>query len=423
MIWKNIRNKRKWEFHSEYQKEGNQKLVNPARGWYAIYTFSIEDKINPEELKWSLRDGESLVLLRIDISSYRSKELDQQAIYNLKRILQFFDHYQRDVILRVVYDLEGRGIEQEPKEFKTVLMHLKQIGEVLKQGDHSVFLVQGLLVGSWGEMHDSKYLSKKHLLKMRECLKPYLRNDIYLAVRTPAQWRMLAEENEQNLCVFDDAIFGSLSHLGTFGTMTREAAGWEKPWNTKEELSFLNEICDKFPCGGEALLSCDDKKYTGREIVKQLQQMHLLYLNAVYDQRILDIWRQQTMKKSKWDNLFDYIGDHLGYRFVIGEIKVIKTKRKELWISGVIKNTGFGSLVQDAQLVLLTEAGEEKEEFIVDFNLRDIKGGSQKEFILKTACKEAKLFLKIQRKKDRRTIYFANENAADKIYLGYLQQS
>lgn len=423
MIWKNIRNKRKWELNPEYQTEGNQKLVNPARGWYAIYTFSIEDKINPEELKWSLRDGESLALLRIDISSYRSKELDQQAVSNLKRILQFFDHCQRDVILRVVYDLEGKGIEQEPEEFKIVLMHLKQIGEVLKQGDHSVFLVQGLLVGSWGEMHDSKYLSKKHLIKMRECFKPYLGKDIYLAVRTPAQWRMLAEENEQNLCVFDDAIFGSSSHLGTFGTMTREAAGWENPWNSTEERLFLNKICDKLPCGGEALLPSDGKKYTDKEFVRQIRQMHLIYLNAVYDQRLLDIWRKHAMKESRWKTLFDYIGDHLGYRFVAENIEITKMKRKELWIQGVIKNVGFGTLVQDAQLMLIVEVEENKEEYIADIDLCNIKGDTKQEFTVKIKPQKARLYLKIQRKKDQRTIYFANENAADKLYIGYLQQN
>ena len=326
------------------------------------------------------------------------------------------------MILRVTYDLEGKGIKHEPEEFNTVLEHLKQIGEVLKQGNHSAFIMQGMLIGSWGEMHDSKYLSKKHLLKMRKCLKSYLESDIYLAVRTPAQWRMLAEQNEQNLCIFDDAVFGSANHLGTFGTMTREAAGWENPWNSKEELSFLNEICDRLPCGGEALLPCDKKKYTSKEVVRQLRQMHFLYLNAVYDQRILDVWRKQMIEESKWDNLFDYVGDHLGYRFVMGHIKIMKMKRKELWISGVIKNTGFGSLVQDAQLVLLTEAGGREEEYKVDLDLRDIKGGSKKEFIIKIVPKEEKLFFTIRRTKDQRTIYFANKNAADKLYVGYLQQ-
>lgn len=421
MIWKNIRNKRKWEFNPQYQKEGNQNLINPVRGWYAIYTFSIEDTIDPEELKWSLRDGESLALLRVDISSYRAKKFDRKAVCNLKRILQFFDHYQRDVILRAVYDLEGKGKEHEPDEFEIVLMHLKQIGEILRQGEHSVFLVQGLLVGSWGELHDSRYLSKKHLLKMRECLKPYLRNDIYLAVRTPAQWRMLAEENEQNLCMFDDAIFGSSSHLGTFGTMTREAAGWENPWNRKEELSFLNEICNKFPCGGEALLPSDGKKYTDKEFIRQIRQMHLLYLNAVYDQRLLDIWRKQVMKESQWETLFDYIGDHLGYRFVAWNIKIIKMKKKQLWIHGEIKNVGFGMLVQDAQLILIAETEEDKEEYIVNLDLCGIKGGTEEEFMVKINPQKARLYLKIQRKKDQRTIYFANKNAADKLYIGYLQ--
>lgn len=41
-----------------------------------IYTFVVQDSINPEELRWSLRDGELLALVLLDISIYRSMQLD-----------------------------------------------------------------------------------------------------------------------------------------------------------------------------------------------------------------------------------------------------------------------------------------------------------------------------------------------------------
>lgn len=422
MIWKNLRKKIKWEFNPEYQKEGTKRINNPVRGWYAIYTFHIEDTIDPEELKWSLRDGESLALLRIDISKYKAKKLDQRSITNLKIILKFFQRYQKDVILRAVYDIEGRGQEMEPDDFDMVLMHLNQIGQVLSEEEHSVFLVQGMLVGSWGEMHDSKFLSKKHLLKMWECIGSYLSEDIYCAVRTPAQWRLLSEQKDHNLSIFDDALFGSISHLGTFGMMTREAAGWYDPWNSKEELSFLNEICKKRPCGGEALLPSDGKEYTDKEVIRQMRQMHLVYLNAVYDQRILDIWRQTKIRQSRWDTLFDYIGDHLGYRFVVADVKIQKVKRKGIWISGTIKNTGFGALVQEAELILIVQHDHKSEEYMINIDLQDITDGMEKEFEVIVDRQEADIFLKMQRKKDHRTIFFANEDATDKLYLGYLRQ-
>ena len=73
---------------------------------------------------------------------------------------------------------------------------------------------------------------------------------------------MIPEEKFQKrewkaLGLFDDGIFGSTTHLGTFGTMMREAAGWEKPWSRKEELEFIEQISRDFPCGGEAIAEAD----------------------------------------------------------------------------------------------------------------------------------------------------------------------
>ena len=60
-------------------------------------------------------------------------------------------------------------------------------------------------------------------------MREYLGEDICLAVRTPSQWRTLKSEEDFlqkkyfRLSLFDDGIQGSLTHLGTFGTMTKEA--------------------------------------------------------------------------------------------------------------------------------------------------------------------------------------------------------
>ena len=55
-------NKNNWVFQQVELIESNVCLENPGRGWYGIYTFVVQDSINPEELRWSLRDGELLAL-------------------------------------------------------------------------------------------------------------------------------------------------------------------------------------------------------------------------------------------------------------------------------------------------------------------------------------------------------------------------
>ena len=112
-FWKK---KKAWEFSQEVLEEGEEILYeNPERGWYEIYTFPVEEKIDPQELKWSLHEQETLALVLLDLQKFREKPLDEQAIYNIKTILYFFASHKKDVILRPVYDREGKGLEAEPE--------------------------------------------------------------------------------------------------------------------------------------------------------------------------------------------------------------------------------------------------------------------------------------------------------------------
>lgn len=54
------------------------------------------------------------------------------------------------MILRPVYDREGKGLEAEPESFELVLTHLIQIGEVLEKEKHSVLVFQGISGGKLG---------------------------------------------------------------------------------------------------------------------------------------------------------------------------------------------------------------------------------------------------------------------------------
>ena len=77
----------------------------------------------------------------LDLQKFREKPLDEQAIYNIKTILYFFASHKKDVILRPVYDREGKGLEAEPESFELVLTHLIQIGGSARKKRSTVVLV------------------------------------------------------------------------------------------------------------------------------------------------------------------------------------------------------------------------------------------------------------------------------------------
>lgn len=195
MLWKNMINRNGWDFRQAELAESLDEPENPGRGWYGIYTFMVEQSIDPGELRWSLRQGSRwhwycLISTHIAVSCWMKMPLEISGTFSV------FYAIQKDVILRPVYDREGNGRSCEPDAFELVLEHMRQIGEILKSVKHSVFIFQGMLVGSWGEMHDSEYLSPEHLHKMWSCMRGYLGEDICLAVRTPSQWRTLKSEED-----------------------------------------------------------------------------------------------------------------------------------------------------------------------------------------------------------------------------------
>ena len=286
---------------------------------------------------------------------------------------------------------------------------------------------------SWGEMHDSRYMSPECINRMWNCMRQYLGDEIYLAVRTPAQWRTLRSEKEfrqkkyAHLALFDDGILGSMTHLGTFGTELREAAGWAQAWTRKEEMEFVNCLTEDMPCGGEVVACTEnDRMYEAKFIVNELKKMHITYLDSTHDMKALDLWKSiswdgfDNLKIWKGYSLYEYIGEHLGYRLVVRtvELKPIRRGRAEFMFE--IENTGFGRVFQETELFLIMKNRNETREVPISMDMRKIQAGTR--ICGKTVIKlmEGRVSLKLQRKKDGRIIHFANKNSTDTLYLGSL---
>lgn len=280
---------------------------------------------------------------------------------------------------------------------------------------------------------DKQYISEWTINRMWNCMRQYLGDEIYLAVRTPAQWRTLRSEKEfrqkkyAHLALFDDGILGSMTHLGTFGTELREAAGWAQAWTRKEEMEFVNCLTEDMPCGGEVVACTEnDRMYEAKFIVNELKKMHITYLDSTYDMKALDLWKSiswdgfDNLKIWKGYSLYEYIGEHLGYRLVVRtvELKPIRRGRAEFMFE--IENTGFGRVFQETELFLIMKNRNETREVPISMDMRKIQAGTR--ICGKTVIKlmEGRVSLKLQRKKDGRIIHFANKNSTDTLYLGSL---
>ncbi len=351
-----------WRLKSADLAERIEDVCNPCRGWYQIHTFLAEAEPDFGELEWCLDRKDTLALVFLDIGAFRDRNLDRTAFERMGRILDFFRKNGYDMILRVAYDHQGKAVEREPYFWDQVKAHMRQVGELLEDKGEGVFVYQGLLTGNWGEMHTTRFQDEKKRKELWQILREYLPEDTYAAVRRPAYWRQLNEEGADKTCagpvmgLFDDAMFASGDHLGTFGTLNREN-GWGEAWNREAELAFEEELCSRVPNGGEAVFGEEmSERLTPALVEDTLRKMHVTYLNKVYDSGILDLWKQWKYEGAEgWNgkSLYDYIGAHLGYRLVIRSVRLHPLRAGDGGsIEIAVENTGFASLYQEAEFWL-----------------------------------------------------------------------
>ena len=379
--------------------------VNPGRGWYHIYTFRI-GRPDEEQLRWlPFYEGETLALLRLDISDFRDEEPDPAAVAYVRRIFEVFGAHGREVILRFCYDTEGRGLEREPVRFSRVQEHIRCFGALAAEYAGQICVAQGLFVGSWGEMHSSRYLSPEQISDMAELWQETTEGKVRLAVRRPCQLRMLEEDVRAGL--YDDALFGSESDLGTFGSKARGETLWEEAWRREDEIGYLRERCGGIPCGGEAVSGLDS---TPEETIKRLKAMQITYLNSIYDPARLEGWKAQRLASG--GTLYDYVGSHLGYCFVVTDVR---WKKGQLAVT--IANTGFANTCDEMSLYLV--CGGERQELPVD-----LTGLAPDDCTTVQAAVSGmgRLELEILRKKDGAVIRFANAGAGESFCLGELKE-
>ena len=416
-----MENKRSSEVKTVHLTESTRALSNPDCGWYHLYSFDLAE----ESFLYIACEEEELVLLRIDIHAFRScEQIPKEALDWADRILTFFAQHGKGIILRIVYDTDGHGMEHEPSSVLIVKSHMRQLGEVIKAHAGEILVHQGLFVGSWGEMHSSKFLMGGRMEELAATLAQAIDGTCPIAVRKPVQLRNI--ENKTNISgvftLFNDGIFGSETDLGTYEAMARQ-----------DELDWQQRQMKRRFCGGEALGGMVTDMVSSKtdpsapsftildwhQAAADLAQMHISYLNSTYRQELLDDWK---MQHTEWNGEemsgYDYIGRHLGYRFTV---TCARMNNDILQIT--IRNTGFANLCEEAVCKLVLVEVEKEEDafqcFEITCDARTWDSGTDTTIEV-TIPQESwqmqederlpvQFYLQLTRKRDGRILAFANE--------------
>lgn len=377
-------------FEENRQTEITGALNRPDCGWYQLYGYYLhpDTPLNTNEFYFA-EEGENgyefrLSLLEFNLSEYAGGELDIVALQNIHKVLQYFTKTKSKVIIRFLYDWDGSGMEKEPDDISIIEGHMEQVGPVLNEYRSLIYTTQGIFVGSWAEMHDSKYLTDEAMTSLLLQYASVTDPSIYLAVRTPNQYRTVFRELEEHpekyekysvtaeglkkrLGLFNDGMLGSVSDTGTYQAGNTEYAGFSEEQLREAELAFQNELCLTVPNGGEAV---NDNVYNdGENAVRDLQTMHVSYLNRVYDEDVINkwkytLWRQMGSVYHRC-SVYKYITEHMGARFVLKGCKLSYQPFQKGDAEGflTVENVGFSNMYHPRRF-LLTLTNLETEESI-----------------------------------------------------------
>lgn len=409
----------KLAFHKEPMIELREDYISPGRGWYHIYTFRPEQR-DEDQLQWlPFEDKETLVLLRLDIGAFRDREIDEATLDFTGRILTRFAQAGKDIILRILYDVDGKGLAHEPTDFLRVCDHMQSLGSVVSKHADRILLAQGLFIGSWGEMHDSKYLEPAQIRKLWKTWSHATGGKVPLAVRKPVQARMIAAKaDEVSIGLYDDALLADETHMGTFGSRPSREASWEESWRAEDEYAYIRNHMRHMPIGGEVLQA--ETPLAGDRVLEQLRNMQITYLNSIYHPDVLEQWKHK--KVADGETLYRYIGNHMGYRFVLRDVR---RQRRHLLVT--IENNGFAPLYEEAKLWLVAAGEQESQRRIpLEIDLRTIGPGVKIRFRVDNfsewnVMRGDRLYIRAIRIRDGRELRFANEYAGKWLQIGSIE--
>ncbi len=367
-------------FHELPRRDSGAAVKNPYCGFYKIYRFHAHSRQLPEKdmeiSQCPIGSDEALCLVEINLSAYSDGEISDEGLRVIRLIFEQFTNYGKQMIVRFLYDWDGCSIQTEPREITIIQNHMRQLSPLLQEFTDSIYILQGLFTGDWGEMHGGRYNSQNALSALAKTLKEAAGDKTFLAVRSPALWRMLSRSynpiEEYNsygntlaarLGLFNDGMLASETDFGTYGNIFRsEAASLDAKLIREQEISFQEQLCRYVPNGGEVVNEC--RQNDAEAAIQNLRAMHVSYLNREYDKKVLEKWKKVIMPEEggAWKNrsAYEYIADHLGYRFLISfvEFKYLADENT-LRFNMTVVNEGFAPCYRrlKADLILVENGG------------------------------------------------------------------
>ena len=384
--------------------ESLEETLNPYRGFYKSVQISYMKGNGNSSTNFSSYKNK-LVHLRIDLSDFaehpgvddghdsdvliNSSTTNMQAA--LKTTLQNLRNNNTTAVVRIAYDYHYGGYTKDTwkkdengndvlkkrsvwePSIDTVLKHQQAVGEIFAQFPDVIASVECGVFGPWGEMHSSQIMTDANLKAVLDKWLEVLPESMTVTVRQPehyAKWSGVPigsiQENvtapgtkEYRVGVFNDGYLGSYDDRGTFRNRTKE-------------VTWLENQAKHTLYGGEIVLWEDSKSHPSPVLNNAVYmedeafKTHTSYLNIGWNDQVIDAMKKTTFNgtdslyKNAGASEFTYVQNHLGYRYVVRNVKLTRetTKYENFALEAEIENVGFANLIMEKKAYLIIKGAD-----------------------------------------------------------------
>ncbi len=391
-------------------EDGCQTLDNPGGGlagggWSTLSTnqyVKVELKKPNQTKLWSLQQFSKGYVYDNDQANYanyvkkycgdKDIPLNAVALQSVRDAFASCRANRGTVIPRFAYTSDGHG-GCEPDDFEMILVHIRQLAELVTEYADVIPAVECGIIGAYGEMHTSRYTGAEYSNRIIET---WLRNtpeDVRLLIRScsyivhyfgaKTKTELFANAASYNQSDWKRIGFYNDGYLGTGGDYGTWGGGSTIVFTRDEGIAFL-ESRGNVPYGGE-FATIDENVYqkygtddlfdpAKHNLVEEWYRTHLSYLRTfrstgmtIYQKLKAIPFVAANYASPYLPDLHEYEGvdlmqfaeDHAGARYVVRGISLErgeKTARLDL----TLENTGFGEPLWEPQVevMIVDEAGE-----------------------------------------------------------------
>lgn len=423
--------------------EDSRSIENPDRGFYSTMPILCTPTATPVK-----NPKGNLIHLRIGVGAFSKAENNVADVDFTKDMLDSLNATLGNIrknggtaIIRFAYD-NFQGISDREPSIEQIVRHIEQLEPLFEKNKDVITCIESGFLGQYGEQHSSKIITNENFKKMLDALLQATPETMTINVRTPKIYanyigipvEQLAEyipqkgTNGYRIGIFNDGYLGSETDLGTYP-------------NREECISWLKKQAMHTIFGGEVVANYSSNGYvynSPEHIEKEMYLTHTTYLNKEWNDSVIRAWKEAPYTGTDQIYLgktaYEYIDNHLGYRFVLRESKLTEKveQGESLRLQCKIENVGAGNVVNPKETtLLLVGKNTYSQKLQIDpskWNSKEITKVDIQYFIDETILAgDYKIYLKLatpgQELTDiKRTIQFANasiwEESLGANYLG-----